>query len=71
MDDIEDWLSGCFSGFAGKRILTEIGPSVALTWFNINHVTDRNKQNQAQPWYIAAGLIEFTPEINMDQVISV
>lgn len=31
MDDIEDWLSGCFSGFAGKRILTEIGPSVALT----------------------------------------
>jgi len=31
MDDTENWLSGCFSGFADKRVFTEIGPSVIFT----------------------------------------
>lgn len=71
MDDIENWLSGCFSGFADKHVFMEIGPSVTLTLFDINCVTNKNKKDQVQPWQIPTGLIEFTPGINMAQVISV
>lgn len=71
MDDIENWLSGCFSGFADKRVFMEIGPSVSLTWFDMNCVTDKTKKDQVQPWLICTGLTEFTPGINMAQVISV